>query len=547
MDEAILMSLQDIQQSIDTEQWHEVEHFILTHHSDLFAQGLHRQVSHWINLLPKAYRLSQQINLHLAYALIPDHEARAFNLFSSIYDQAIDDHNIDLAFAAWTGLAECSFYNLNRYSQLKKWVEKADTLLETELLPTQELRRNAFIAAYFSAILFCKPDKKRLIHWQSLAHHALNNSTHPEIRTLLSNHLILAGIWQGDMLQARLLAKEFLGDDSLHDQNPLIFMMQKAVQAQVAWLNTDKEESLRQVKAGLNYSSLSKLHIFDAQLTAQAVYACMVDNDFNGAEKHLKSIEKTKNPHHTLDNSQYHYLTAWVAVSTGDIETAYIHAQRTVELSKIAGIPFTEAISRILLAQVHFEKNNLIRALHHLAKAQRIGKRMGSLHIRYAGLLAQSWAMFQFKRECLALRYLRIAFEIGAKQGYLHIPGWPYKIMDQLCEIALRNTIEPDYAKKLIRLHHIPPANAIDAPADWPWAVKIITLGGFKLYVQGELVIFKRKTQKKPLELLKAVIALGGKDVAIYSLMDKLWPESEGDAVQSVFDSVGSIFRHLIK
>ncbi len=216
MDQATLTSVQSVQQSIDTEQWHEVEHFILAHHTDLFSQGLHRQVSHWINSLPEAHRQSQCINLQLAYSLIPDHEEPAFNLFSSIYDQAITDHDIDLAFAAWTGLAECSFYNLNRYSQLKKWVEKADTLLETELLPTQELRRNAFIAAYFSAILFCRPDKKQLIHWQSLAHHALNNSTHPEIRTLLSNHLILASLWQGDMLQARICDRKYLTYKSIN-------------------------------------------------------------------------------------------------------------------------------------------------------------------------------------------------------------------------------------------------------------------------------------------------------------------------------------------
>lgn len=138
MDEAISISLQSVQRSIDTEQWHEVEHFILANHYDLFSQGLHRQVSHWINLLPEAHRLSRQINLQLAYALIPDQETQAFELFSSIDDQAIDDHDTDLAFAAWTGLAEYSFYNLNRYSELKKWLEKANALLEIELLLTQE-------------------------------------------------------------------------------------------------------------------------------------------------------------------------------------------------------------------------------------------------------------------------------------------------------------------------------------------------------------------------------------------------------------------------
>lgn len=545
MEKNVSEILERIQHSVDAEQWQKVEHLILANHYILFSQGLHKRVSHWISLLPEKNRQSHQIKLQLAHALIPYQEERAFNIFCRIYDQAIDARKTDLAFAAWTGLADCCFYNLNRYRELKNWYVKANTLLKTESLPAKEKPRNAFIAAYFNTILFCAPDKKQLVEWQSLAQSALNSSSNPETRTLLSNHLILVAIWQGNMYQARLLRTEFLGDDSLLDQNPLAFMVQKTMQAQVAWLNADKEESLRHVKEGLKYSSISKIQSFDSQLSAQAVYACMVDNDFVGARKFLREIEKIKNPHRILDTAQYHYLMGWVAASTDEIEMAYTHAKRAVELTKIAGVEFAESATRTLLAQIHFEKNNMVRALHHLARVQWIGRRIGSLHIRYAGLLAQSWAMFHFKREKLALRYLRKAFSIGAKQNYLHIPGWPYKIMNHLCEIALNKNIESDYAKKLIRLHQIPPSDPLNAASNWPWKIQIKVFGIFRLILDGKEWKPSRKSQQRPLAILK-LLAFHPEGIHQDRLADILWEDAEGDSVIQTMHTTLHRLRKLL-
>lgn len=546
MDKKVSLSIESIQQFIDIGRWAEVENFIIDNHYQLFSQGLHKKVSYWISCLPEESQNTHPISLQFAYSLIPFEEEQAFNLFGEIYNQAIEEDNISLAFSAWTGLADCSFYNLNRFHELKFWLKKIDILLQKEILPLKEKPRNAFIAAYFNAILFCDPAKNRLAEWQKLAQSALINSSNPETRTLLSNHLILVSIWQGNMFQARLLSSEFLGANNLQNQNPLAFMVQKTMQAQVAWLNADKNESLRHVKEGLEYSKKSKIQTFDPQLMAQAVYACMVDNDFENAEKYLKNIEKIKNPHHSLDNAQYHYLRAWVSVSIGDSEIAYVHATHAVELTKVAGVEFAEAATRTLLAQIHFEKKKYIRALHHLAKVQLIGRHIGSLHIRYAGLLAQSWAMYKFNRDLLALHYLRKAFNIGAKQDYLHIPGWPFKIMSHLCEIALREDIETEYTRKIIRLHQMIPSDPANAHPNWPWKIEIKLFGSFKLHIDGEKWKSNRKTQNKPLEILK-LLACYPKGIHQNTLADILWGDAEGDAVIQTLHTTLHRLRSLLK
>jgi len=71
----------------------------------------------------------------------------------------------------------------------------------------------------------------------------------------------------------------------------------------------------------------------------------------------------------------------------------------------------------------------------------------------------------------------------------------------------------------------------------WPWPVAICTLGEFIIRRHGEPLVSKGKAQKKPLELLKALIAHGGRNVDAAMLTALLWPDAEGDVAKTSFDS----------
>ena len=71
--------------------------------------------------------------------------------------------------------------------------------------------------------------------------------------------------------------------------------------------------------------------------------------------------------------------------------------------------------------------------------------------------------------------------------------------------------MELDLLRDLVRRFDLRPAN--DAPANWPWPVKILTLGRFEVYVDGQKLEFSRKLPRKTLLLLKAIVAFGGVNV----------------------------------
>lgn len=76
--------------------------------------------------------------------------------------------------------------------------------------------------------------------------------------------------------------------------------------------------------------------------------------------------------------------------------------------------------------------------------------------------------------------------------------------------------------------------------------VKIYSLGRFLIEIEGSPIRFAAKAQRKPLELLKALVALGGETVPVEQLTESLWPEAEGDKAQGSFASTLHRLRGLI-
>jgi DNA-binding SARP family transcriptional activator len=95
---------------------------------------------------------------------------------------------------------------------------------------------------------------------------------------------------------------------------------------------------------------------------------------------------------------------------------------------------------------------------------------------------------------------------------------------------ALEHGIETAYVRSLIERNELTPDPAWRQSEAWPWPIRIYTLGRFSVVQQGAPLRFTGKLQRRPLELLKALIALGGRDVSEARLADALWPEAEGDA-----------------
>jgi two-component SAPR family response regulator len=89
-----------------------------------------------------------------------------------------------------------------------------------------------------------------------------------------------------------------------------------------------------------------------------------------------------------------------------------------------------------------------------------------------------------------------------------------------------------------------PPSPKPEGARTWP--LKVFVLGRFQALKDDAPIRFPHRQQRKPLELLQALIAFGGTEVGAGKLTDALWPDSEGDAGYHALESTLYRLRQLL-
>ena len=143
-----------------------------------------------------------------------------------------------------------------------------------------------------------------------------------------------------------------------------------------------------------------------------------------------------------------------------------------------------------------------------------------------------------------ALIPLRAGLRIGHENNFI-LPDyqWDPSVLSHLLALALQSGIEVIYVQSLIRRHHIKAES--QELESWPWPIRIFTLGRFEVLLDRVPLHFARKTQHKPLELLKCLCAYGGQ-ASQSRLIDDLWPDSNGDAAEQALRTTLHRLRKLL-
>jgi DNA-binding SARP family transcriptional activator len=132
-----------------------------------------------------------------------------------------------------------------------------------------------------------------------------------------------------------------------------------------------------------------------------------------------------------------------------------------------------------------------------------------------------------------AVERARSAFEASRQTHYAFWFRFIPEVLPEVCSLALSEAIEASYVGEVIKRYAIEPPCPFDR--HWPWPLQISTLGAFTIAKAGTPIDLTKSATRKPMELLKAIIALGVERVAVITLIDHLWPDAEGDTAQKTF------------
>jgi DNA-binding SARP family transcriptional activator len=216
-----------------------------------------------------------------------------------------------------------------------------------------------------------------------------------------------------------------------------------------------------------------------------------------------------------------------------------------IELAREAGMIFIEVLAGAHHAIGLAVTGQRAALEQRLAEQRKLIEGTCLAHFEVEAALVEAWDVLRHEdrsrgRELLAAA-LRLARRIHCR--YVNIFRTTRVFTDLLAD-ACEAGIESDHVIETVRRFRVaPPPQATDR---WPWPIKVYTLGRFEVVIDGTALQFSGKAPRKPLALLKAIVALGSGGVPAASLIDALWPDEEGDAARKSFDVTVARLRKLL-
>jgi ATP/maltotriose-dependent transcriptional regulator MalT/DNA-binding SARP family transcriptional activator len=262
------------------------------------------------------------------------------------------------------------------------------------------------------------------------------------------------------------------------------------------------------------------------------------------AQRWLSVMTQVSDPQRRYDAAQLASMRAWQALTTGDPQAGLQAARAAVELHDRLGSSWHRLFARGLLTWACVECGNPALAQQTIEDVRALAAQYNlSAYDTYAPQAEATMALRQGDAAALRDRLVKLfsgASEHGVGMPTRFFPSW----MPRLCAEALAEGIEVAYVRQLIRRFGWScPSVPIE---QWPWTVRIYALGRFAVYVDDAPLAFPGRAPKKMLNLLKALICMGGSEVRDYRLVDALWPDDEADAARAAFSVTLHRLRRLL-
>lgn len=277
-----------------------------------------------------------------------------------------------------------------------------------------------------------------------------------------------------------------------------------------------------------------------SRIIAAAAFLSAGDRD--AARGELQAIEASRRG----DRALLAYLRAWLASLEGDAALAHREARAACALSAETGIPALECLARLGWAALLADAGETRDAEAQVRVARVLSERVGAALLRFAVEFTDADIARRSDDAPAAKAALARAFRLGREHGTLHVPWRRREAAAELCAAALRQGIERDFARAMIRAHALMPRVAPLRVADWPWPFRFSLLGRTQVERGTTPVEFSGKGPGRPMELLKVLVAQGGQGVRAEQIGDALWPHVDADYAHKSFTATLHRLRKLL-
>ncbi len=505
----------------------------------LLDQGRHGTLQQWIKHLPEETLQKTPWALYwlgLSCQHVAPAEARArFETAFRLFEAAKERRGV---FLAWTGIVGTTLYEWNNFAILNPWIDRMEgDLLAEESFPSPEIE-TAVAVSMMSALMCCRPHHPHMTMWIEKALSLSRQHGDLRLRIEAADWTITYFSWIGDFARADIIKREIgrlMGAYKAHLPGMLHWK----------WLDISTRlfydipdvSTLQEVIEALETIEQTGIGAWEQMFLLNGVFVALILGHFQRAEGFLQRLQPILNPSRYHGYGIFHHCAALYNFLRGDTIRALEHARTALKAINETGYVFPVMVCRYGLAMVLIDQERFEEAAEELSSAHSLARKTRSTIAEFMCLLGNAWLAFRQKRD-EDPAYLKEAMSFGRRHAFQSLIWWWHPdMLSRLCARALEEGIEVDYCRRLIRAWNLTLENPPYDLKGWPWTLEIHTFGRFGILKDGTPLRFAGRSQKRPLELLRALISRGGIEVDIEKIMDDLWPDTEGDMAHSAFST----------
>jgi DNA-binding SARP family transcriptional activator/uncharacterized protein (DUF2249 family) len=531
----------------DIGDWDELIRVIMKHARLLLSQGRNRTLEEWLDCLPNVLLESHPWLLcWKGVCLAPFGPSLARPFLEKALEKFKNQKDASGSFLAWSELVLSIYYEFDDFSPLDRWIKLLEeSMPEFGDFPDKEMGARV-ASGMLMALVNRQPWHPRIEEWAEQALSLAEASSNIYAQMNAISQVVIYRIFIRDFKKG-LTANDLLRQKQYsRGAPPLAILNAKLAEVIYYRYSGMHEKCMNSLFEAMELAREKGIHIFDNTLLSMGVLSALNVRDSKTARELLAKLEPSLSDPKSWKKLRYHISKAREALSRRDSREASLDADLALKLVTDVGTPLTLFFCHLIKTHASYELGKHKESLNHLARASRLAWRIKSNLLKFLVLLTKALYAFDGRKEEAGFSFLRKALMIGKEEGYFDTyidqPGAVSKLFTK----ALEAGIEVNYVQEFIhRLNILPEKQALYLD-NWPWPVKIFTLGGFGLFQDGKPVGFSRKVQQKTLAMLKIMIALGGKEVKEERLSDILWPEADGDAAHNSFITAQHRLRQLI-
>jgi LuxR family transcriptional regulator, maltose regulon positive regulatory protein len=529
------------------EQWDVLTRIIKGQALALYTQGRYQTLLGWLRSLPEEMvRVDPWLAYWMGVATLPFDPAASRGILERAFEGFRACNDPTGMYLAWSDIVGSIYYSMTDYSALDDWIDVLSQLQADHPRFPSSMIEGRVVAAMFIALNSRQLDHPEIEAWAGRVLALLNRRLDINLNLFLLNHVILHRLYTGDLEKAsEVIALMEAAVQSSHSL-PIVALISALVKSNYYLLLGMHDACTGAVAKGLEAFRRAGVQFLDLLIEGYGAWSCLTHGDYRTVRRFLEIKAEACRRAPPFDRRLYLILGALEALGRGDLHQAAKYARAVLLICQGIGAQFHLMMAHLINGLVEHENGLYGEADRYTADVLEKAKATKVRQIEFYALLLQARFSLDRGQRRQGLARLRKALALGRGIGIYNPVLETHANVARLFVTALEEGIEVTYARECIRRLHLMPATPPWRLEGWPWPVGIYVLGDFSLVIDGRENLCSGRTNTKPLELLQALIALGGREVPEAQLSDYLWPDADGDLAHTSFNTNLHRLRRLL-